>query len=33
VSWRTGARTPSGVYLYRVLADGHSDSGKLVRVD
>lgn len=33
VSWHTGARTPSGVYLYRVLADGHSDSGKLVRVD
>ena len=33
LTWRTGADTPSGVYFYRVIANGRQDTGKVTRVD
>ncbi len=33
LTWRTGAETPSGVYFYRVTANGKVSAGKIVRID
>ncbi len=33
VTWRVGREVPSGVYFYKVLANGHQSTGKVVRVD
>ena len=33
LTWRAGAETPSGVYFYRVVANGRTSAGKFVRVD
>jgi hypothetical protein len=33
VVWNVGHETPSGVYLYKVVAGANSETGKLVRVD
>ena len=33
VTWQIGKETPSGVYFYKVRANGHQSSGKAVRVD
>jgi len=33
VAWRIGRETPSGVYFYKVIANGQQSTGKVVRVD
>jgi hypothetical protein len=33
LTWSVDRQTPSGVYFYKVLADGGESTGKIVRVD
>jgi hypothetical protein len=33
VTWQAGRDLPSGVYLYRVAANGAATQGKVLRVD